>query len=408
MSAIQSHIMNNYSQVKKPEGDKLESGSRAESAEARAEKEKNQFLKLLITQIQNQIPTDPMENKELSQLTAAYSQVEQQIDSNKHLEKLVNASQNAAFGTPISYLGTEITTDSSVAKLENGKAVFSYNLPSECKEAQITVLNEKGKPVFVAKGGTDTGYNEFTWDGKDEHGVLHPNGTYKINVDAIGSDKERLQQVNNAIKLNNGEGKISYKIPEDYHNASITIKNKDNKVILETIGEKNAGTHEFNWNGMDSERKTVDDGEYNIEIRANKLNKDSIPVENPEFSLTGEKISLPYNLNEDYRDAIISVKNEGGVEVYRTKGENFAGQHKFEWDGKNEKGNSLPLDSKYKLEITGFKNNSTKNLSIKADTIMKGIVSGIDGSSNTPSVIVNGKQIALNTIKSVSLPNSNK
>ncbi|WP_454288160.1 flagellar hook assembly protein FlgD [Rhizobium arsenicireducens] len=81
--------------------------STAAGASASASLDYNSFLKLLIAQMKNQDPTDPMDASEQIAQLATFSQVEQTIQTNANLETLItgNALTNAS-----NYIGQTITS----------------------------------------------------------------------------------------------------------------------------------------------------------------------------------------------------------------------------------------------------------------------------------------------------------
>jgi flagellar basal-body rod modification protein FlgD len=94
------------------------------------------FLKLLIAQMKNQDPTDPVDSSEQMSQLASFSQVEQTIKTNKHLESLMqqNALSQASSmigktiisadgltGGVVAYV--EINSDGLMATLTDGKQV---------------------------------------------------------------------------------------------------------------------------------------------------------------------------------------------------------------------------------------------------------------------------------------------
>ena len=83
------------------------SSSAASQASAKASIDYDSFLKLLIAQMKNQDPTDPMDASEQIAQLATFSQVEQSIQMNSNLETLItgNALTNAS-----SYIGKTITS----------------------------------------------------------------------------------------------------------------------------------------------------------------------------------------------------------------------------------------------------------------------------------------------------------
>lgn len=81
------------------------SSQNAASAAASASLNYNDFLQLLIAQMKNQDPTEPMDaSAQISQL-ASFSQVEQQIQTNSHLETVL---QNQWISQASDYIGKQI------------------------------------------------------------------------------------------------------------------------------------------------------------------------------------------------------------------------------------------------------------------------------------------------------------
>ncbi|MBL0370698.1 flagellar hook assembly protein FlgD [Rhizobium sp. KVB221] len=94
------------------------------------------FLKLLIAQMKNQDPTDPVDASEQMSQLASFSNVEQSIKTNAHLESLI---QETTLSQATSLIGKEVTSvdgktsgivasveinaDGLTATLDNGKTV---------------------------------------------------------------------------------------------------------------------------------------------------------------------------------------------------------------------------------------------------------------------------------------------
>jgi flagellar basal-body rod modification protein FlgD len=100
----------------------------------------NAFLKLLIAQLKNQDPTQPMDNTEFVSQLATFSQVEQSIDVNKKLDSMLTSQSLTLADAVIGHKVTSpdgkitgvvksvvITSDGPVAKLDNGKYLFLGN-----------------------------------------------------------------------------------------------------------------------------------------------------------------------------------------------------------------------------------------------------------------------------------------
>ena len=83
------------------------SSSKASSAAASASLDYDAFLQLLIAQMQNQDPTDPLDASEQISQLATFSQVEQSIQTNTNLESLIAQS---SLSNASSYIGKTITS----------------------------------------------------------------------------------------------------------------------------------------------------------------------------------------------------------------------------------------------------------------------------------------------------------
>lgn len=116
-------------------------GSTASKAAAKASVDYDSFLKLLIAQMKNQDPTDPMDaSAQIAQL-ATFSQVEQAIQMNSNLETLItgNALTNAS-----SYIGKTITS----ADEKTSGVVASVRVYTDTMVATTT----EGKEIPIVVG----------------------------------------------------------------------------------------------------------------------------------------------------------------------------------------------------------------------------------------------------------------
>jgi flagellar basal-body rod modification protein FlgD len=142
----------------------------------------NNFLLLLTKQLQNQDPLNPMDTAEFTQQLVGFSQVEQQIASNKSLERLISlqASTNA-FGA-VSFLGNEVAVDSDRVSLKDGKARFQYEIGHSAGQAVLSVYDSRGQIVLVQEANKGVGTYNVDWNGKDAFGNQLPDGEYRVAV----------------------------------------------------------------------------------------------------------------------------------------------------------------------------------------------------------------------------------
>ncbi len=146
------------------------------------------FLQLLTAQLQNQDPMNPMDSSQFTQQLVAFSQVEQQINTNANLQNLIGLTEGNAGSAAVGYLGKSVTITNGNAALIDGATQWTYNLPSEASSVTLTVTNSSGQTVYTGTGTTNSGNNTFSWNGENDDGVQQPDGTYTLSVSATGSD----------------------------------------------------------------------------------------------------------------------------------------------------------------------------------------------------------------------------
>ncbi|MDH3700685.1 MAG: flagellar hook assembly protein FlgD [Alphaproteobacteria bacterium] len=140
------------------------------------------FLTILTTQLQHQDPLSPLDTHEFTNQLVLFAGVEQDIQGNSSLEKLIALQQNNVAVGAVSYIGQNIDATGQTNMLRNGEAKFGYTLPGNAKSATVQISDASGKPILVAPAQTTAGRHEFTWDGNDSLGNLVPEGPYSITV----------------------------------------------------------------------------------------------------------------------------------------------------------------------------------------------------------------------------------
>ena len=147
---------------------------------------KDDFLKLLIAQLAAQDPLDPMGAQDFSAQLAQFSGLEQMTNVNTNLEiiqKLETTSQNTS---ALNLIGKTVESYGNTFKhTANTSETLSYSLASDAESVRIDIFDITGTQVDMIKFGNQTqGKNKVSWDGRDKHGKLLPEGTYSYTVKA--------------------------------------------------------------------------------------------------------------------------------------------------------------------------------------------------------------------------------
>ena len=148
----------------------------------------NTFLTMLTTQLKHQDPLSPMDSTQFTNQLVQFSSVEQQINANSNLEKLIKLQQTAQTSQGISYLGQTVEVAGNDLALQDGSASLSYTLPKEARDVKIQIKDSAGKTVNTITGEAASGRHDISWNGKDSDGKQLDDGRYSVQVVATGSD----------------------------------------------------------------------------------------------------------------------------------------------------------------------------------------------------------------------------
>lgn len=178
--------------------------SAASADKAKIEKDMNQFLKLLVTQLQHQDPLQPMDANQFTQQLVQFASVEQQIAQNANLEQLVTMQKGALMGSAINYLGSMVEVSGASMTLQGGSAAAMYTLPESATKTTITVTDANGNRVLSLAGDTTSGSHTFTWYGQTTSGQQLPDGTYNFAVSATRADGSSIDVTTRVLGLVSG------------------------------------------------------------------------------------------------------------------------------------------------------------------------------------------------------------
>ena len=146
----------------------------------------NNFLLLLTTQLKNQDPTQPMDTNQMTQQLATFASVEQQVATNKNMEKLVSLYAGSTMDNLVGYIGKNVEAEGGYAELANKQAYFSYQAPEGANQVLLSVVDANNKVVFSVDGDTASGRHALVWNGANSYtGATQGDGVYKLVVTAL-------------------------------------------------------------------------------------------------------------------------------------------------------------------------------------------------------------------------------
>ena len=147
---------------------------------------KNEFLNLLVAQLNNQNPLEPQGNGEFIAQLAQFSQVEGIEKLNTSMGSMLSSFQSSQALQASSLVGRKVIIPSDKAVVDTSESFkASTVLPVSSSNVYVNVYDNAGALVTrVNLGEQAAGNVSFIWDGKDSSGNVAPPGTYKFEAQA--------------------------------------------------------------------------------------------------------------------------------------------------------------------------------------------------------------------------------
>ena len=147
---------------------------------------KNEFLNLLVAQMNNQNPLEPQSNGEFIAQLAQFSQVEGIEKLNTSMSSLLSGYQSSQALQASSLVGRKVIVPTDKALVDTSQSFkASLVLPTTSSNVNVNVYDKSGAAVSrVSLGEQAAGNVSFIWDGKDASGNLLPPGSYRFEAQA--------------------------------------------------------------------------------------------------------------------------------------------------------------------------------------------------------------------------------
>lgn len=170
----------------------LTSGSDSSSsakAASNSQTTKDQFLKMLVAQLQHQDPLTPPDATQFANQMTSFGQLEQLFNINSTLGNLVNSGSATGRYDAVSMIGKKVEAVGN--ELEVGAASASdigFQLGKAAEEVTVTVKDAAGQTLRTIRySDQSAGTHHYAFDGKGTDGQALSPGTYKLEVAAVDS-----------------------------------------------------------------------------------------------------------------------------------------------------------------------------------------------------------------------------
>ena len=136
----------------------------------------NDFLSLLVSELQNQDPLNATSTTDFINQLTSYANFDQQQSINANMTSLASSFGSLVTLNSVNYIGHTVEAKSNTATLSNGSATYGYTLNSAAANVAISIQDSSGNTVWSGTGSGNAGANSFTWDGKNSSGTQLSDG----------------------------------------------------------------------------------------------------------------------------------------------------------------------------------------------------------------------------------------
>lgn len=145
----------------------------------------DRFLTLLVTQMQNQDPLNPMDNAQLTSQLAQINTVKGIDSLNTTLTSLLSAYNDALSMQSSALIGKSVLSAGDSLELGSSGAYGGVKLAGDADKVTVVISDSTGKKVAQEDlGAQKAGVVDFAWDGKDSDGNQLATGSYTFSVTA--------------------------------------------------------------------------------------------------------------------------------------------------------------------------------------------------------------------------------
>lgn len=155
---------------------------------------KDSFLLLLLTQLQNQDPTNPMENTEMTAQLAQFSQLEQLSNLNGTIDTMSGYIQAQNQFQTLTMIGKEVLAESDQLSVTDGQPDVGASITTTeaCKLSAYIVDSQGNQVRKIDYGVVEPGEHDLGWNGRDNANKQLPDGAYSLQVTATSLGGELL------------------------------------------------------------------------------------------------------------------------------------------------------------------------------------------------------------------------
>lgn len=163
-------------------------GTAAAKTAAASSEVEDRFLKLLVTQLRNQDPLNPLDNAQVTSQLAQLNTANGISQLNQTMAAFAASQGSAQAMQAAQLIGHGVMTEGSTLQLSNSDALFGVQLTQAAEHLQVVISDAAGKVIqTVDAGSQQAGTILLHWDGATDAGGTAAAGSYKFALKAAGA-----------------------------------------------------------------------------------------------------------------------------------------------------------------------------------------------------------------------------
>lgn len=143
------------------------------------------FLDLLLTQLQNQNPLDPMDTEEYTSQLVQYSSLEQLMTLNEAVSAQSDLLKSQEGSSLLDFIGKQVEIDSDTSVMQEGQVAWSIDLGESAESIEITIRNSNDEIVYQGTAEAAAGEYDFVLDSEDFNGSVADGQSLKLEITAL-------------------------------------------------------------------------------------------------------------------------------------------------------------------------------------------------------------------------------
>jgi len=163
----------------------LGAGATAASKSSTADTQ-NRFLSLLVAQMKNQDPLNPLDNAQVTSQMAQLSTVQGIENMNSNLQALAASLGANQMAQAANLIGRGVLVPGNTVSPAQLQDVMGFELSRPADKVTVSINDAAGGLVRkLDLGPRDVGVNVLAWDGLTDSGAAAPAGNYSFRIDAV-------------------------------------------------------------------------------------------------------------------------------------------------------------------------------------------------------------------------------